>query len=140
MVQHTRQYEEEHDDWKEFRDTFLRREGEGCGWRDVLHSFKAWHKEHVGDKPPGEREIKTYFEKHLGPEKNNKVNKKPLRGFKGWKLIATPADTQLGPLGQLVTGYRKVTRLFWLSTPGEGSLRRKPPGYRFLVTWPGSVL
>ena len=87
MVQHTRQYEEEHDDWKEFRDTFLRREGEGCGWRDVLHSFKEWHKEHVGDKPPGEREIKTYFEKHLGPEKNNKVNKKPLRGFKGWKLI-----------------------------------------------------
>ena len=99
VTRHTKQYEEEHDDWVEFRDMYLRRQGEGCGWSDLLAKFNTWYKRRFNTdftfKSNSEKEkVRKYFVKHLRvPCQNSRMGGKPIMGFKGWAIVDPPDES-----------------------------------------------
>ena len=95
VTQHTKKYEEEHDPWKEFRSTYLRRTSDNgnCGSTKLLNEFKRWYEltnqRKWGDqKDWSDKQLRSYFSKHLGEIKPNRIDgfESPTKSHKGWRL------------------------------------------------------
>ena len=89
---HTRMYEEDHDDWKEFRDLYLVKERGKCQWSEVYKLFKWWWAQDStrGVLRHSKGDICKYFEKHLGffdKYKNVCFNKETYKGWNTWGLV-----------------------------------------------------
>jgi P4 family phage/plasmid primase-like protien len=85
VVQHTRQYEEEHDQWKEFRDMHLVHRPGRCLWTRLRTEFITWVMQ-TSRQSLSKDAAKAYFTKHLGPFDPLKSLTDPTGGskFKGW--------------------------------------------------------
>ena len=88
VKEHTKKYEEEHDDWKEFRERYILPRPGRCQWTDVYDCLNAWL--NSGVKKTHRDTTKNYFIKHLGPIAHNSVSDptggRAFRGWNNWHL------------------------------------------------------
>lgn len=96
VIAHTRAYQEENDEYLEFRQKYITfsKENDGVSWADLREKFREWHQQNIsrfGGKrmtPRGD-EVKKYFVSKLGPETQYcQKNGQRVRGFKNYKLHA----------------------------------------------------
>ena len=87
VTKHTKLYEEEHDEWTDFRDEYIQEIREqGIMWTELLEIFKAWFAQTYTHKsPPKDNKIKQYFVKKYGNVKLVKIQGKAIWG---WKHLA----------------------------------------------------
>jgi hypothetical protein len=129
VVQHTRQYEEEHDQWKEFRDMHLVHRPGRCVWTELRTPFICWAKKEINQNISKE-DAKSYFVKHLGPFDPKRGQADPTGGttFKGWNdwhFVAHVSSSAVTPPAAILWWtehmVRQHARTLTEVLPGESS-------------------